>query len=215
MDAATRVEPAEPGQGVLEDLPIGLVDPDLVGERPVVEVPQHAVTFEVAEQGRRRREADVADDPQPDAPLEQHGQRLAHPVEEGQLGPLPLAGEGRQQVGADPSDAGDVGEVPLDGVGDGMGGVEPAELAVGPPGVVPAMPGGVVGGAEKGKYNAGAPHAGVDQYLAHGLQAAGPEVAAWWLTTEGVPVVEGDGLDGRSPEGQGTYSPCSLSTCSR
>src|SRR5581483_4388373 len=79
-----------------------------------------------------------------------------------------------------------------------MGGVDPGELPVGPPAVVPARPGGVVARAQYGKYNAGAPHAGGDQHLAHGLQAAAAKVTAWWLTTEGVPVIEGDGREGRA-----------------
>ena len=62
-----RLRRTEPGGGVGEDLGSRLEGTDLVGERPVVEVPEQTVVVEVAAQRRRRRQADVADDPDAEA----------------------------------------------------------------------------------------------------------------------------------------------------
>jgi hypothetical protein len=101
-----RVGPAEAVQGVFEDPGVGFVDPDLVGEGPVVEVLQQPVALEMAEEGRRRSEAHVADDPEADSPLRQGGQRVGHTVEQHQLGALALVGEGLQDPGAEPGGGG-------------------------------------------------------------------------------------------------------------
>ena len=53
---------AEAVEGVAEDLGVGLVDADLVGERPVVEGVEQAVVGEVAPQRRPRSESGVGDD---------------------------------------------------------------------------------------------------------------------------------------------------------
>ena len=73
----------------------------------MVEVLEQPMALEVAQQGRRRGEAHVADDPQADPPLRQGGQRVGRAVEQPQLGALALTGEGLQIRGRSPATAGE------------------------------------------------------------------------------------------------------------
>ena len=86
---------------------VGLVDADLVGERPAVEVLEHAAALEEAAQQLAAGEADVADDPGADALRLELGQRLLEPVVDDQVGRRARVGERLDEVVAQPLGDGD------------------------------------------------------------------------------------------------------------
>ena len=81
-----------------EDRRVGLVDADLVGERPAVEVRQQAAAARGIRAGARRGEPDIADDPGADAATCELRERLLQPLVDEQVRGRPGVGERLDQV---------------------------------------------------------------------------------------------------------------------
>ena len=182
--SAHRLHP-EAGQRVTEDHRRRLVRAHLVGERPVVEQVEQAVTGEVLSQDGRPGHAHVADDAEAQARVLQGVETVGDALGDEQLGLVAGLGEGGDQLLAQ------LGRhVEAELLDDGLGCLHGPVLLARLPLLDVRLPGRLEHRVEPLAL-AGEP--GVLEEAGPGVEPPAAEVALG-LVEEGVPEVEGDGI---------------------